>query len=305
MTHVLVAVDFSTCSRGAFDHAAALARGMGARITALHVSPHYATTGEWSDASVPASADPERWQALHEDLRALAARSDDPVPSIVVREGDPAEEILAYAGLAEADFVVLGTHGRRGLRRWMSGSVTERVACTARCPVIAVPHAASVPFERVLCAIDLTDDSRDTMAYAAAAARAMHAHLIVLHAVQPPPAYEPWMIPPNDDETARRTLSESAHRHLRDLSARYAGGDLPVEVRVTFGTPHGQIERLARSHVALTVLGVRSSRAVQRFFFGSTARHVLRSAVSPVMLVPHRAAAAKGQDREQEKTVVS
>ena len=305
MTHVLVAVDFSGCSRGAFDLGTALARGLNARLTVLHVSPHYATTGEWADTPAPASADPARWRALHEALRELADRSEDPVSSILVREGDPAEEILAYAALAGADFLVLGTHGRRGLGRWMAGSVTERVARTARCPVIAVPQGAPVTFDRVLCAVDLTGDSVDTLEYAATSARALGAHLIVLHAVQLPPAYEPWMIPPNDHETARRTLCDNAKHHLGELVARHVPAGLGVEVRVTAGPPHAHIERTARLQVALTVLGVRSSRAVERFFFGSTARHVLRSAVSPVMLVPHRTAAAGSHDHEREATRVS
>jgi nucleotide-binding universal stress UspA family protein len=304
MTHVLVAVDFSACSRGAFDYAAALARGTQARLTALHVSPYYPNASEWP-AAPPPSADPERWMALHEELRELAGRSDDPVPAIVVREGDPAEQILAYAAADETDFIVLGTHGRGRLARWISGSVAERVLHAARRPVVVVPDAPFVPFDRVLCALDLTAGSDDTFACAAAIARDTGAHLIVLHAVPAPPAFEPWMIPPHDDENARRLLSDGARHRLADLLARHACGGLTVEVRVCFGNAHQQIERAARGQVALTVLGVRSSRAAARWLFGSTARHVLRSGASPVLLVPHRAAPGQRHDHEGEVSLVS
>jgi nucleotide-binding universal stress UspA family protein len=113
------------------------------------------------------------------------------------------------------------------------------------------------------------------------------------------------MIPPNDDETARRALSENARWRLAELVARHACGGLTVEVLVTVGHPHVQIERAARANVALTVMGVRSSRAALRFFFGSTARQVLRSGVTPLMLVPHRAGVPRDHQREEEEAVAS
>jgi K+-sensing histidine kinase KdpD len=53
--------------------------------------------------------------------------------------GDPAEEILRYAGRQPIDLIVVGTHGRTGVSRVLLGSVAERVARGARCPVLVVP----------------------------------------------------------------------------------------------------------------------------------------------------------------------
>jgi nucleotide-binding universal stress UspA family protein len=55
-----------------------------------------------------------------------------------IREGDPAETILAYAEEIDADLVVAGTHGRSGVRRHLLGSVAERVVRHAHCPVMTV-----------------------------------------------------------------------------------------------------------------------------------------------------------------------
>ena len=53
-------------------------------------------------------------------------------------EGLPAEEVLRIARRQRADLLVLGTHGRTGLRRALMGSVAERIVSQARCPVLTV-----------------------------------------------------------------------------------------------------------------------------------------------------------------------
>lgn len=56
----------------------------------------------------------------------------------VVREGDPAETILAYAEEIEADLIVAGTHGRSGIERHLIGSVAERLVRHASCPIMTI-----------------------------------------------------------------------------------------------------------------------------------------------------------------------
>jgi nucleotide-binding universal stress UspA family protein len=53
-----------------------------------------------------------------------------------VRIGDPASEILALAAEADADFIVVGTHGYTGVKRWLMGSVAEKIVREARCRVL-------------------------------------------------------------------------------------------------------------------------------------------------------------------------
>jgi nucleotide-binding universal stress UspA family protein len=56
----------------------------------------------------------------------------------LLREGDPAQEILHTAEETKADLIVMGTHGRTGLRRLLMGSVAEVVLRKAPCPVLTV-----------------------------------------------------------------------------------------------------------------------------------------------------------------------
>lgn len=143
LEHLLAATDFSACSKEAIDHAVQLAHKMKGRLTLLHVfeSPFF------YPAETPLGNYPEVYQWLHdfkqEELKKLNALTDDvrkkglPVESLF-KEGAPSAEILRTAKEIDADLIVLGTHGRKGLSRVMMGSVAERVAREAPCPVLIV-----------------------------------------------------------------------------------------------------------------------------------------------------------------------
>lgn len=73
-------------------------------------------------------------------LNAIEALGDDFDVELVtaMREGSPDEEILKYVGDEAVDLVVMGTHGRGGIRRRLVGSVSERVVREATVPVMTV-----------------------------------------------------------------------------------------------------------------------------------------------------------------------
>jgi nucleotide-binding universal stress UspA family protein len=87
-------------------------------------------------------------QELDEFAQKVAVRGE--VVEKVVRRGEPAAELAAEAGVWGADLLVLGSHGRRGMERFLIGSVAETVLKTAPCNVLVVPagaarHATSTP----------------------------------------------------------------------------------------------------------------------------------------------------------------
>ena len=140
---ILCPVDFSECSRRAVDHAMAIARWYDASVTALHVYPlppvAAAPTG-------PIIMEPMlltvagRAQLLADARRLLEVeRAPGIQTEAVIREGSVAAEILLQADSMQADLLVMGTHGRSGVDRWLMGSVTERVLRKSRCPVLTVP----------------------------------------------------------------------------------------------------------------------------------------------------------------------
>jgi nucleotide-binding universal stress UspA family protein len=145
---ILHPTDFSDRSACAFQFACAQARDYGACLVVAHVCvPELVVYGEMR-TPVPAVPVVDR-PALQARLAQL--QPADPAVRVehVLREGDPALEILALAGELSCDLIVLGTHGRTGFHRLLMGSVAEAVSRKAPCPVLTVkaPLAEPIPHD--------------------------------------------------------------------------------------------------------------------------------------------------------------
>lgn len=139
--HVLCATDLSATSTRAVDTATTLAKALGASLTILHVlAPPIVVPEQYLDAMALDSLQTRaRAWALRElqklSMRASRARVET---AVLLREGEPADEILRAGRGKKADLIVTGTHGRRGLSKMFLGSVAQRVATVASCPVVTV-----------------------------------------------------------------------------------------------------------------------------------------------------------------------
>jgi nucleotide-binding universal stress UspA family protein len=134
---LLVPVDFSDSSLRALRHAVGLAAESRGLLTIVHVVPaDYGLLGigrkEFRDL------DKSLQRQAANRLSALAsANVPRNVPAnLEVRLGRPAEEIVAATTESKCDLIVMSTHGVTGLDRYLIGSVAERVARLAPCPVI-------------------------------------------------------------------------------------------------------------------------------------------------------------------------
>jgi nucleotide-binding universal stress UspA family protein len=142
---ILVPTDFSEHAEAALAYAAGLAGPLDATIHLLHVIALTAT-GMPELGVVYSSMDVEAATlAAQRKLDELAARYRDRVAlgPTRVEIGDARLAIDQVAELLGADLIVMGTHGRSGLRRMLMGSVAESVVRTAPCPVLSVRRAKS------------------------------------------------------------------------------------------------------------------------------------------------------------------
>jgi nucleotide-binding universal stress UspA family protein len=134
---ILHPTDFSESANQAFHMACSLARDHNARMIVMHVMPTPLTTLGGMPA-VPPIPDEYGREELAEKLRAV----QPPPPAIPVdhmlEEGDPVSTIIQIAERVPCDLIVMGTHGRRGLGRFLMGSVAEEVTRKAPCPVLTV-----------------------------------------------------------------------------------------------------------------------------------------------------------------------
>jgi nucleotide-binding universal stress UspA family protein len=133
---ILHPTDFSPGSVNAFRYACALARDCDARLVVVHaLEPAVVMVGE--AALVPSDLDELR-DAAKKQLDAVQPADPSVRIERVFREGPAPGTILEAADEFKADLIVMGTHGRTGLKRLLLGSVAELVLRKAPCPVLTV-----------------------------------------------------------------------------------------------------------------------------------------------------------------------
>jgi len=131
---ILVATDFGPCAARALDLAVEFARALDGDIILFHCwdFPAYSVDIEDYLGAIEREARRQLVIAAEE----LTARH--PRTSSVLRTGVAWEQVLETASEFNADLIVLGTQGKRGLRRALLGSVAEKVVRLATCPVLTV-----------------------------------------------------------------------------------------------------------------------------------------------------------------------
>lgn len=142
MKKILAAIDFSAVSDRVVELAASLAQSFSAELEVVHVAaPDPAFVG--FDAG-PGSVRETRADTLRGEHRKLqeisdALRAQGLEATGLLIQGTTVDALLEHAASAEADTLVLGSHGRSGLSRVLVGSVSEGVLRKATCPVLVVP----------------------------------------------------------------------------------------------------------------------------------------------------------------------
>jgi nucleotide-binding universal stress UspA family protein len=136
---VLAPVDLSDQSEMVIRHARELSRSYNASLSVLHIIENVAYPNAYGvDPLTPILPDVRsRAAEALEDL-VDRARDEEIEMQAVVRTGYAAQDILEYAEEIEAGLIVMATHGRTGLERFLIGSVAEKVVRSAPCPVFTL-----------------------------------------------------------------------------------------------------------------------------------------------------------------------
>ncbi len=300
ITRVLCPVDFSDFSRRALDYAVALARWYDAPLTVLYV--YYVVLPSAAlFASIPTgpleafALSPADREQLRSQMQSLLPQSAAGLRvEYTVAEGDVATEILAEA--EKADILVIGTHGRSGFEHLVLGSVTEKVLRKASCPVLTIPRVSpdattTVPalFHHVLVAVDFFEPSLDALVHALSLAEEADAHLTVMHVTDIPRELTRWAGEAAEGRKYVEQWKAQALAQVKAIVPPDACTYCHVDERVEAGVPYREILRVAREqHSDLIVMGTRGAGPVERRFVGSTAQHVVRESVCPVLTVRKR-----------------
>ena len=226
--------------------------------------------------------------ATHENLEhELPSELGIEVKTHLVRSISAAEAIVETAGDLGCELIVMGTHGRRGFKHLLLGSVAERVVRSIDVPVLTVRPGVDLSEDwpiHVLVTHDFSDQSAAAVRVAGAWASALDAELTVLHVVEPvvyPELYALNVVP--DDAMTR--LRDRATEAL-DQSVREILGARPRNTSVLIGpTADTIISEAEAPSIDLVVMGTRGLSGFEQFVLGSVAESVLRRCSEPLLTV--------------------
>jgi nucleotide-binding universal stress UspA family protein len=274
---VLFAADFSENSRAAFRMACSLAVENKTRLIVLHVV-------EPGSSFLAAGAGEDHHQAALRKMGEIYTPGHPIDVEYWTREGSPSAEILHIARELGSDLIVVGTHGRTGLRRLLAGSVATRVLHGTHCPVLALrSHDGPQPagdVQIILHPTDFSDASDAALSVARWLARDLGARLVVLHVIPIEVVMDGSIVAESNTAVYRDALER--------IRERLDGPDLkyPVETRVSRGFAADEIIREAsKIGCDLIVMGTHGRTGLRRLLMGCVAESVLSKADCPLMVV--------------------
>ncbi len=277
--NILLATDFSAASKAAFPHAIAIAQGYGATVYVVHV-----TTPDMYGYAPPESA-----PALFEQVRRSARQKMADFTAnldfkgvpyrILFGEGEVWDTIEPMLAEYSIDLIVLGTRGRRGVKKLIMGSVAEEIIRLATRPVLSAgPHCAGPSgggLRKILYPTDFSASAQKARDYALSLAKQFGSTLVALHVAQGP----------SSALDRRQREDEILIGRLRE----FLGADsTEVSLHIHYGNPAEEILRAASEYASdLIVMGVRGGGSMPRLStaIGSTAHHVVSQAECAVITV--------------------
>jgi nucleotide-binding universal stress UspA family protein len=291
---IICPVDFSEPSIRALAYAAALTRWYDAQLTVLHVVPTFEPMKVRGDLGDPVRVvtPMSREQVLAEMSQSLNLAAVSPRATPLAEAGDPQAAIIDQAVSKKADLIVMGTHGRRGFKRLLLGSVTEAVLREAPCPILTVPPHPSaraseaVTLERILCPMDFSPSALLALGFALDLARQAEGLVTLLYVVEWLAEEEPRTSTHFNVPEYRHHMLSDAQERLRTLAAEESHARVEIDDVVVFGRAHREILRAAETTPAdLIVMGAQGRGGIGLALFGSTTQQVVRGATCPVLTV--------------------
>jgi nucleotide-binding universal stress UspA family protein len=295
---LLVAVDGSPYSEGALGVAAPLLRRTKAPVELLRlVSPlplasplRPLRTGQEAEVE-------EQRTAAGEYLRELGARHNESHGTEMeftqhVHVADPGSGILDRAEEVQPSLIVMATHGRSGLSRWVRGSVAEKVLRQTRVPLFLVQAGFEKRLRRILVPLDGSKASAKVVPLVAQLAQVFDADEVVLLHVGPGEGAQ--LAEPNRAVGAIRVTDKLIHDGLKAFKQELKEKGVSARTRADFGDPPEKIlEAVTEEEIDLIAMTSHGRTGLDRWAFGSVAEKVLRHCKRPLFLMPLRGKALR------------
>lgn len=284
---ILVPLDGSDLSERAIAPALTLAEAMEAQLLLLRVV-----------TPIPPAMDPQFYDQmnrqmedeatayLHQWRARLRDRYDDVI--VAVRRGGAAETIIQIAQADSCDLIMISSHGRSGLGRWVYGSVAEKVLRSGCCPTLIIRAQVEDDLFRhrhVLIPLDGSELAEQALAPAQAIAAATGGRLTLLRVGEATHLTVETKVVRQQSDYLEENERAKAEAYLTQISV----GDLPPG-RISRHFARGPvadviIDYAAHQDVDLIVISSHGRSGIHRWIHGSVAEKVLRGATCATLII--------------------
>lgn len=282
--NILLPYDGSDGAAEVLHHAGEIAHVADATIQVLYVADTTRDSvtvveGETVDALVQEGEDVVDEAAKTLDTLGVSYDTD-------VVQGNPAPTIVDYAERYDQDLVVMPTHGREGLSRYLVGSVSEKVVRLSSVPVLSVrmqpDETLEFPYENILVPTDGSDAATHAAGHLLDLAASLDATVHVLSVVDDT-ALGPDVRSAVSGKEGEQAATDAVETVLTEAESR---GVTDTVRHVEHGAPAEVIlDTVEANDVHLVGMGTTGKRGTERILLGSVAEKTVRSAPVPVLTV--------------------
>jgi nucleotide-binding universal stress UspA family protein len=283
--NILVPTDFSACSEKALVYAINIARCHKSKLTFLHIVPPQFGMRQRQRSKESLRAAWHEMKRLQFNLLSRGLLRDVPL-QLLVKRGKHWTVISKILKLQNTDLIVMGTHGRTGLKKVILGSFAETVFRRASCPVLTVgpsiPDGVVAEYpQRILFPTDDSHASKTAEPYAYRLGRAPGAQLTLLRVIRSG-LFE------NGKSDGERLKHAKEHLQATGAYAAWRQDGATPSVVTETGHKVKTIVRVARAADAnLVIVGIWGEQSDPEQFGWDDAYQLVCSAHCPVLTVRH------------------
>jgi nucleotide-binding universal stress UspA family protein len=295
LTSILAPTDLSAASIPALRYARTFADRFSAKLTVMYTEPiMYPMEMVGPANGLYVHLAPEHAAELRREVEQHAAPLMAGRPyEIEVTIGQAIPAILAAARERHADFIVMGTHLRRGWRRAVLGSVSDGVVHGSDGPVLIAGDATggtTTAITNILCPVNFSEVAREALHAAGRIAEAFGARLTIVHVVEPDEVTNLA----EDEERVRRWVAPE----LQDVCSYR-------ELVVRGGPAERVLDCAEDAGADLLVIGAQHKLFRAETVIGTTTERLIRFASCPVLMIPRPVARHQSSPHAEQELAVA
>jgi nucleotide-binding universal stress UspA family protein len=301
---MLVPLDGSKLAEIALTYAKEVAGRLDVEVILLHVAnPSLTDSMPMYRSYVEHAAEIVRGRAV--ELRQEAGVSSKigaPLVRSEVLTGYPADEILRYAFENDVDIILMATHGWSGVKRWILGSVTDKVLRASTIPIWVVRSGVPEesirglgPGSRILVPLDGSELAEMVLPHVESLAQqpgTVQVDVVLISVVEPLALPASVALPEASLNWGRLSedhlikAKKNAEEYLVKTRDKLAEAGVSVRYELLEGRPADEIiEYAGKSQIDLIVMASHGRSGLSRWAYGSVAEKLLQSGASPILLV--------------------